>query len=108
MRADAGLVLHSVTGVFQETFSGREPILPAHLASGDPSYDLDQVDDELDAFDPHLVLRLPAAFTAPRLISVEARWHQPGFDNAAVDAAFFADQPRVSFRIDVEQLTEYT
>lgn len=84
VRTDAGLALHSVTGVFQETASGPEPILPVHLASGDPSYDLDQVDDELDAFDPHLVLRLPAAFTAPRLISVEARWHQPGFDNVAV------------------------
>jgi type VI secretion system protein ImpG len=84
VRADAGLALHSVTGVFQETASGRDPILPVHLASGDPSYDLEQVAEDLDAFAPQLVLRLPDAFAAPRLISVEARWHQPGFDNLAV------------------------
>ncbi|RDJ93300.1 hypothetical protein B4Q13_22820, partial [Lacticaseibacillus rhamnosus] len=45
VRADAGLALHSVIGVFQETPSGREPILPVHLASGDSSYDLEQVAD---------------------------------------------------------------
>jgi len=84
VRADARLALHSVTGVFQETASGRDPILPVHLASGDPSYDLDLVADGVGAFEPHLVLRLPDAFAAPRLISVEARWHQPAFDNAAV------------------------
>ena len=84
VRADAGLALHSVTGVFQEIASRRDPILPVHLASGDESYDLEQVADDLDAFAPQLVLRLPDAFAAPRLISVEARWHQPGFDSLAV------------------------
>jgi type VI secretion system protein ImpG len=82
-RADMRLALHSVTGVFQETPSGPAPILPVQLASGDPSYDL-ELGDGLDAFEPHLVLRLPDAFAAPSLISVEARWYQPGFDGAAV------------------------
>ncbi|HWU87366.1 MAG TPA: type VI secretion system baseplate subunit TssF [Kofleriaceae bacterium] len=82
-RPDAGLALHSVIGVFQETPAGREPILPVHLASGDPSYDVEQVAEDGDAWAPQLALRLPAAFTAPRLISVDARWYQPAFDRAA-------------------------
>jgi type VI secretion system protein ImpG len=84
VRGDVGLALHSVAGVFQQTPSGLDPILPMHLASGDPCYDLDHAADGRDRFEPHLVLRLPDAFAAPRLISVDARWHQPGFDNAAV------------------------
>jgi type VI secretion system protein ImpG len=85
-RPDAGLALHSVTGVFQQTPAGREPILPIHLAGGGPSYDLEQVGEGEGegAFDSRLVLRLPDAFTTPRLISVEARWYQPGFDDVAV------------------------
>lgn len=83
-RADAKLVLHSVTGVFQELPSGRDPILPVQLASGDSSYDLEHVADGLGGIEPQLVLRLPDAFAAPRLISVEARWYQPGFDRVAV------------------------
>jgi len=82
-RGDARLTLHSVIGVFQDTAAGRDPIPPVHVASGDPSYDLDQVDDGSGAGAPRLVLRLPDAFHAPRLISVEARWHQPWFDSAA-------------------------
>lgn len=83
VRAEARLALHSVIGVFQDTPAGPEPILPVHLASGDPSYDL-EVADGSDAFEPQLVLRMPGAFTAPRLVSVAARWHQPWFDTAAV------------------------
>lgn len=84
VRADVGLALHSVTGVFQEGPAGREPILPVALASGDSSYDIEQVADGEGALEAYLALRLPEAFTEPRLISVEARWHQPGFDRAAV------------------------
>jgi type VI secretion system protein ImpG len=83
-RADAKLALHSVTGVFQELPSGRDPILPVQLASGDSSYDLEYVADALGGVEPRLVLRLPDAFAAPRLISVEARWYQPAFDRVAV------------------------
>lgn len=106
-----GYVLHSVIGVFQESPAGREPILPIHLAGGgDPSYDIEQLDegegggDDAEAsgagLDPRsqdedadedvgpsyadLVVRMPGAFTAPRLISVDARWYQPGFDRVAV------------------------
>ncbi|HSS01562.1 MAG TPA: type VI secretion system baseplate subunit TssF [Kofleriaceae bacterium] len=82
--AEHGLALHSVTGVFEETAQGRRPIQPVHLASADPSYDLDYGGDGLDPVEPHLVLRMPDAFTAPRLISVEARWHQPWFDDVAL------------------------
>jgi type VI secretion system protein ImpG len=83
-RVDASLVLHSVTGVFQELPSGRDPILPVQLASGDESYDLEHVADGLGGIEPRLVLRLPDAFAAPRVISVEARWYQPAFDRVAV------------------------
>src|SRR5690606_15008543 len=86
-RPDAGLALHSVIGVFQESMSGREPVLPLHLASGGPSYELEQVADDTDGrepHDPHPVLRVPDAFTNPRLVSVEARWCQPDFDQSAV------------------------
>jgi type VI secretion system protein ImpG len=93
VRLEVGHALHSVIGVVQESPAGREPILPIHLAGdGEPSYDLEQRTegegegegkDDVSP-DAHLVLRMPAAFTAPRLISVEARWYQPGFDQAAV------------------------
>lgn len=83
VRAEARLALHSVVGVFQDTPAGPEPILPVHLAGGEASYDL-EIADGVDAFVPDLVLRMPGAFAAPRLISVVARWHQPWFDNAAV------------------------
>ena len=84
VRVEARLSLHSVAGVFQETPAGPEPILPVHLASGDPCYDLELLEDPAGEPAPQLVLRLPEAFGAPRLISVEARWHQPWFDYAAV------------------------
>lgn len=104
-----GLALHSVIGVFQESQAGREPILPVHLAGGgEPSFEIEQpsevddvggtaasaegrpasagagADEEAGPPDAHLVLRMPGAFTAPRLISVDARWYQPGFDQVAV------------------------
>ena len=83
-RADAKLVLHSVTGVFQELPSGPDPILPVQLASGDQSYDIEHVAEGPRGVEPRLVLRLPDAFAAPRLISVAARWYQPAFDKVAV------------------------
>lgn len=83
-RADARLVLHSVTGVYQELPTGPDPILPVQLASGDSSYDIEHVAEGAGGVEPRLVLRLPDAFAAPRLISVEARWYQPGFDRVAV------------------------
>lgn len=83
-RPDAGLVLHSVTGVLQELPSGPDPILPVQLASGDSSYDIEHVADGVGGVEPRLVLRLPDAFAAPRVVSVEARWYQPAFDSVAV------------------------
>ena len=107
-RPDAGLALHSVIGVFQETPAGPDPILPIHLASGDPSYDVEQVtEDDADggaAFEPHLVLRLPEAFTAPRLISVEARWYQPGFDELAVGKLEVKLQTRHVYGVELRLL----
>lgn len=84
VRVEARLALHSVVGVFQETQQGPEPILPVHLASGDPCYDVELQDSETEDASPQLALRLPEAFGAPRMISVDARWHQPWFDYAAV------------------------
>jgi type VI secretion system protein ImpG len=83
-RTDAQLALHSVTGVFQELPSGPEPILPVQLASGDTSYDLEYVAEGAGGLEPRLVLRLPDALGSPRVISVEACWHQPELDRVAV------------------------
>ena len=83
-RIDAKLALHSVIGVFQELPSGPDPILPVQLASGNASYDLEHVAHGADELEPRLVLRLPDAFGAPRVVSVEACWYQPDFDRVAV------------------------
>ncbi|HET9625220.1 MAG TPA: type VI secretion system baseplate subunit TssF [Kofleriaceae bacterium] len=83
-RIDAQLALHSVAGVFQELPSRLDPILPVQLASGDESYDVEYVAEAAGGLEPRLVLRLPAAFLTPRLVSVEARWYQPDFDRLAV------------------------
>ncbi len=72
---------HSVVEVSQQTKSGFDVVLPAFLASGRESYDLDY---DHDNGDPSLLLRLPDAFARPRLVSVRARWHQPWFDDVAV------------------------
>lgn len=78
---EADATFHSVVEVSQQTKSGFDVILPAYLASGRESYDL-----EYDGEDgnPRLSLRLPDAFARPRLVSVRSRWHQPWFDDVAV------------------------
>lgn len=76
---------HSVVEVLQQGPSGADVILPAHLASGRESYDLEHGAREAgDEGGPRLRLRLPEAFTQPRVVSVQARWFQPWFDDVAV------------------------
>lgn len=91
-------VLHSVTGVYEETDAGTEPILPAHLATGRDAYELDAGGAE-----PMLVLRLPDAFEQPRKIAVEALWYRPRFDAHAHGYLDVSLQTRriegVSFRV---------
>jgi type VI secretion system protein ImpG len=83
-RVDLGLALHSVTGVFQKLPAGPEPLLPVQLASSESSYDVEHVADGAGGLSPRLVLRLPDAFLAPRVVSVDACWYQPAFDRVAV------------------------
>ncbi len=70
---------HSVMEVTQQKPSGADVILPAYLASGRESYEVD-----LDSGGPQLKLRLPDAFARPRVVSVMTRWYQPWFDDVAV------------------------
>ncbi|MCH9679848.1 MAG: type VI secretion system baseplate subunit TssF [Deltaproteobacteria bacterium] len=72
---------HSVVEVTQQLPSGADVILPAFLASGRESYDV-ELSGEADS--PQLQLRLPDAFTRPRVVSVLTRWYQPWFDGVAV------------------------
>jgi type VI secretion system protein ImpG len=78
---EARASFHSLVEVSQQTHTGPEVILPAYLASGRESYDL-ELDDENG--DPRLLLRLPDAFAQPRVVLVQARWYQPWFDDVAV------------------------
>jgi len=72
---------HSVVEVSQQTPGGADVILPASLASGRESYDVDRDGEDGD---PNLLLRLPDAFLRPRVVSVQALWHQPWFEDVAV------------------------
>ncbi|MEM9458695.1 MAG: type VI secretion system baseplate subunit TssF [Myxococcota bacterium] len=72
---------HSVVEVSQQTATGPDVILPAYLAGGRDSYDVGYRGDDVD---PTLLLRMPDAFAHPRMVMVQARWHQPWFDDVAV------------------------
>jgi type VI secretion system protein ImpG len=72
---------HSVVEVSQQTTQGHDVMLPGELASGRESYDVDR---EGEDGAPALRLRLPDAFTRPRVVSVRALWHQPWFEGVAV------------------------
>ncbi|QSQ16459.1 type VI secretion system baseplate subunit TssF [Myxococcus landrumensis] len=82
MSAGRELALHSVTGVFEMTKTGLTPLRPAHLPGTGPAYEVEEVPTEHGP-SPHLVLRMPEAFTAPRKLVVEALWHQPRFASDA-------------------------
>lgn len=72
--------LHSVVGVYQETATGTEPILPAHLSRTSEWFELASVVSNGEVTEHFLRLSIPGAFGAPRPIAVEARWYQPWFD----------------------------
>ncbi|MCP3060881.1 type VI secretion system baseplate subunit TssF [Myxococcus sp. K38C18041901] len=82
MSAGRELALHSVTGVFEMTKTGLAPLRPAHLPGTGPGYEVEEVPSE-NGPSPHLVLRMPEAFTTPRKLVVEALWHQPRFASEA-------------------------
>ncbi|AGC44483.1 hypothetical protein MYSTI_03169 [Myxococcus stipitatus DSM 14675] len=82
MSAGRELALHSVTGVFEMTKTGLTPLRPAHLPGSGPAYEVEEVPTEHGP-SPHLVLRMPEAFAAPRKLVVEALWHQPRFASDA-------------------------
>lgn len=81
-QANQDIAFHSIQAVSQETPDGAEPLLPAHLATGDESWSLEYEDD--DETQPILNLRIPRAFIEPRLVTVGARWYQPEFDDDAL------------------------
>lgn len=78
---EAKASFHSVVEVTQQLPGGTDVILPAYIASGRESYDLEHDAEEAE---PRLLLRLPDAFAQPRVVSVRARWYQPWFDEVAV------------------------
>lgn len=82
MSAGRELALHSVTGVFEMTKTGLTPLRPAHLPGTGPAYEVEEVPTEHGP-SPHLVLRMPEAFSTPRKLVVEALWHQPRFASDA-------------------------
>ncbi|WP_342381180.1 type VI secretion system baseplate subunit TssF [Myxococcus stipitatus] len=82
MSAGRELALHSVTGVFEMTKTGLAPLRPAHLPGTGPAYEVEEVPTEHGP-SPHLVLRMPEAFSSPRKLVVEALWHQPRFASDA-------------------------
>jgi type VI secretion system protein ImpG len=76
--------LHSVTGVYEVTATGRSLLRPAFLPGEGPGYEVEETLGP-DLTPRHsLMLRMPEAFTAPRRIVVEALWHQPWFAAQAV------------------------
>ncbi|MFY2561600.1 type VI secretion system baseplate subunit TssF [Corallococcus terminator] len=83
MSAGRELALHSVTGVYEMTKSGLAPLRPAHLPGKGPGYEVEEVPTQYGP-SPHLVLRMPEAFSAPRKLLVEALWHQPRFASEAL------------------------
>lgn len=72
--------LHSIVGVYQETATGTEPILPAHLSRTSEWFELASIVADGEVTEHSLRLSIPGAFAVPRPISVEARWYQPWFD----------------------------
>ncbi|MCP3101820.1 type VI secretion system baseplate subunit TssF [Myxococcus sp. K15C18031901] len=82
MSAGREMALHSVTGVYEMTKTGLAPLRPAHLPGTGPGYEVEDVPGE-NGPSPHLVLRMPEAFTSPRKLVVEALWHQPRFASEA-------------------------
>lgn len=95
---EAHVSFHSVVEVSQETASGPDFILPAYLAGGQESYDIEYqgVDD------PLLLLRLPGAFQQPRIVTVQARWYQPWLDEVAVGKVEASFQTRHIEGVDLE------
>lgn len=77
--------LCAVSGVYRATTHGLQPLRSGVLPGGDntDSYEIEQRPPEWGA-SHWLLVRMPAAFTAPRTLCVEATWHQPWFDEQAV------------------------
>ncbi len=99
-RSDADVAFHSIVEVEQELATGMDLVLPAYLADGVDSWDLEQGSDGTR---PQLLLRLPGAFLEPRMVMVRARWYQPGFDALALGKLAASLHSRhvegVSFRV---------
>ncbi|WP_239014220.1 type VI secretion system baseplate subunit TssF [Archangium violaceum] len=75
--------LQSVTGVYQLTQTGREPLRPAYLPGDGPSYEIDEELAEDLSPRQRLLVRMPEAFDEPRKVLVEALWYQPRFASQA-------------------------
>lgn len=76
-----GTELHSVLGVYQETQQGLSPLRCGVLGLGE-GYEVEEL-DEAGGTRHQLRVHMPEALTAPRTLTVEALWHEPGFTRLA-------------------------
>ncbi|KYF68149.1 type VI secretion system baseplate subunit TssF [Sorangium cellulosum] len=91
--------LTGVRGVYRSDDRGLSPILPAALACGGDTYELEE--DE-EGGPPRLRLQIAGAFERPAKVQVDARWSQPGLWSSAAGRLAIAPQtrhlPAISFR----------
>lgn len=72
--------LHSLLGVYSIEDHKLHPLKPGVLASDKESYEIEAVFEENKASEYRLLLDMPGAFKSPKLVVVEAFWHQPWFN----------------------------
>ncbi|XYI02463.1 type VI secretion system baseplate subunit TssF [Sorangium sp. So ce1128] len=91
--------LAGVRGVYRSDDRGLSPILPAALACGGDTHELEE--DE-EGGPPRLRLQIAGAFERPAKVQVDARWSQPGLWSSAVGRLAIVPQTRhlrgISFR----------
>lgn len=71
-------VLHSVTGVYEITKRGLNPLRAGALPDQGTPGAAFEIDESLEpGGTPRLLLRMPEAFAEPRRIAVEGNWYEP-------------------------------
>lgn len=81
-------VLRALRGVYtkdpKDKTRGPTPLRPGVLpgASTSETYEIEEREDP-SGTTPWIILRMPEAFVNPRLVLIDATWHQPHFDEHA-------------------------
>lgn len=75
-----GYALHSVLGVYSIENHKTTPLKPGILANDKGAYEIDAIFDETHSIQYRLQLNIPEAFKSSKLITIEALWYQPWFD----------------------------